>query len=319
MDDPHRAPAGSDRDQVSARIRAAADSGLISPQDRDIRLANVKSAQSIAELELTVRDLDQVQAERQAQPVSAVAEEPDSTTFTSVQEALSEVGPVVVKGVRRVVVTFIVVVTFAVLGALVLAFVAYQAGDSGSDDPSLFEPVPITSPEPEIGVDPTDDPGDDPSEEPDKSPAYALTVKGVQGFLEEYRKRFGSLRTAGITFYDDYVVMDVPVPGRNRHQGWLYRRDSGFTDFGGISANFPGTTIVDLGDLDVGAMIRNLARAKRTLGVEDISTSYVIVRQFPSDTNGPAANIYVSNEFHESGYLATTIAGRALRSYPYEG
>ena len=62
VDDLQRPPGDSDRERVATRINRVHDEGRISAADRDIRLGNVRSAQSMAELDLMTRDLDQLEA-----------------------------------------------------------------------------------------------------------------------------------------------------------------------------------------------------------------------------------------------------------------
>ena len=81
----------------------------------------------------------------------------------------------------------------------------------------------------------------------------------------------------------------------------------------------PGSAAVDTNKLDVPALMRNIATARRTLNVEDYSLTYVNIDDRPDFDDGPIVNIYVSNEFHESGYLATTLDGQVERAYPYSG
>ena len=54
-----------------------------------------------------------------------------------------------------------------------------------------------------------------------------------------------------LTFYGDYVIVNVPVPGKARQSGWLYREAGGWTGFGGVRATFPGRGGRGHGRLDV--------------------------------------------------------------------
>ena len=67
------------------------------------------------------------------------------------------------------------------------------------------------------------------------------------------------------------------------------------------------------------ALVRNIARARRTLGVERPTQNYVVIRFIPRIETEPTVNIYVSNEFGESGYLATTMDGTVNQSHPFRG
>jgi hypothetical protein len=145
---------------------------------------------------------------------------------------------------------------------------------------------------------------------------FQLNASGVRDFLAVYHRKFGTTKVTDLTMYDDYVVVDVPVPGKHRHAGWIYR-DGSFADFGGVTADFPGSVAVDTRKLDVAALVRNLAKARRTLHVDQITQSYVIVNYRPDFDQAPNVNIYVSNDFHESGYLATHLDGSFERAYPF--
>ena len=94
-------------------------------------------------------------------------------------------------------------------------------------------------------------------------------------------------------------------------------RTIAWTDFGGVSANFPGSTAVDTRRLDVPALMHNIARARRTLRVGQVNQTYVNIDYRPQVDHAPNVNVYVSNKFHESGYLATGLDGTVERSYPY--
>ena len=63
--------------------------------------------------------------------------------------------------------------------------------------------------------------------------------------------------------------------------------------------------------------MRNIVRARRTLDVEAPAQAYVVLRYIRPGDARPSADIHVSNEFRESGYLATTLGGQVERAYPY--
>ena len=62
MEDLQRQPRDKDRQPLVERIKRASDQGRIGAEDRHIRLDNVRSAQSMAELDLIRRELDQSDA-----------------------------------------------------------------------------------------------------------------------------------------------------------------------------------------------------------------------------------------------------------------
>jgi hypothetical protein len=160
--------------------------------------------------------------------------------------------------------------------------------------------------------------GDGPGAEGRRTgPAYELTEEGIRAFLETYRERWGTSVVVDLVLYDDYVIVTVPAAGSRRPQGWLYRDASGFTDFGGGRASIPGAVPIDTDDLDVAALVRNIARARKTLNVQDPEQTYVVIRHIKTFDEAPSVDIHLYKEFGETGYLATTLDGTVKRAYPY--
>jgi hypothetical protein len=322
VNDPHRKPGPRDRDPLAARIRRAAEQGRIGTADRDIRLGNVASAQSMAELDLIGRELDQLETTLAAgQPVNQSVAQPvnqplaAATAWTGAASApaeeIAEQAVDVAKATARSIGVVTVLILVLALGGVGVATLLAFGGSSGSSGSSvssetggLFEPAPVESGEP--AAEPSA-PGE----------GYALTGPGIRWFLAEYRAKFSTSVVVELVMYGDYAVVQVPQPGGRRHAGFSYRPASGWTDFGGVTANTPGTEPVDLQGLDVRALARNIARARRTLNVEDPTMTYVIVRHHSTFDPAPSVDIHVMNEFKESGYLATTMDGTVERAYPF--
>lgn len=318
MDDLQRQPADKDREQLESRIKRVHDEGRIGTADRDIRLANVRSAQSMTELDLMTRELDQLEAtlapattQPSTQPGSGATPAAPWSTFKPKSRAGLTSSPGRTAVVIGLVVAFVVIIAAVVA---VLGFIATGAEDEGS------KATPGVPAQP--GSDDTDAPGDtdpgttDPGDDPPAGPKYALTAAGMRGFLATYRQRFGTSRVVELTFYQDYVIVNVPVPGKARQEGWLYRQGT-WTGFGGIRATFPGAGVVDTNRLDIAALTRNIARARRTLNVEKPAQAYVIIRFIERVDTVPSVDIHVTNQYQESGYLATTLDGKVERAYPY--
>lgn len=324
MDDQQREPGAGDRSAISDRIRRAVADGRISAPDGDIRLGNVASAHSMAELALITRDLDQLEA---TLPAGSAAPVPQST-WTPVSQA--EAARQAASGSAGRTVPFLIlglVVALVVAGAVALyLFSADDAqGERGEPNSQLSSPVspgaetpagsddlptPVAPGEP---VDPEPEPGEAPEAEP-----FELSAAGVKSFFQVYRAAFGTTKVVRLVMYGDYAIVDVPVPGKNRHDGQIYR-DGEFTPFGGIRANQPGTRTVDLRNVDVAALMKVVSNAKRTLKVEEISTNYAIVEYDQHFDDAPRISVHVSNQYSESGHLVATFAGKILRRYPYGG
>lgn len=297
MDDPHRQPRESDRNVVRDRVGTAVATGRISAADGEIRLSNASSAQSMTELDLMTRDLDQLEAALGPAVPVPQALPPRAAVATG-----SKAGGVLLIAVLGVVVAVV---------AAAVGLVAFSSSTGGSAEGSAGPPLPDVSvaASPVGQVSPVPEPA---------VPAYRLGGPGIRSFLAAYRAKFGTSKVVDLTLYDDYVIVQVPVRGRARHAGWIYR-DGAFRDFGGVTADFPGSAVIDTRRLDVPALVRNLAKAGRLLEVEEASSRYVTLDYRPQFDDAPNVNIHLSNPYDESGYLATTLDGRVERAYPFGG
>jgi hypothetical protein len=305
-DDLQRPPSDADRAALVTRINRVHDEGRISTADRDIRLGNVRSAQSGSELDLMGRDLDQLEA-----ALPAGGEVPASPYGAFDPKAGVRAEPVTVEATpKRMVLALVLVVVLVLVGVAALFVVGFRVSRDSEESPSASPGAPVSP-----ATDPATPP-DDPQADPPAGSSYSLGASGIRSFLATYRKKFGTSQVVDLTFYGDYVIVDVPVPGKARQSGWLYRRGT-WTTFGGVRATFPGSQAVDTNRLDVPALARNIVRAKRTLNVEQ-AQSYVIIRFIPQTDDAPRVNVYATNEFHESGYLSTTLDGKVLRTYAYD-
>lgn len=309
-----------ERAELVARIDRAAAAGRISAADREIRVRNVKAAGSPAELEMIRRDLDVLDSAINPVAVPAPPGGPAPARGPVPGPAPAPPpAPAPSRGSSRWVPVLIVVVVLAVVAAGVVGLLAtsttsHEASGSG---PVPADVLPATG-SPTQGNPGHPGAGDPSPVVPGKpsGPAFVLSGPGITAFLATYRKHFGTSKVVELTMYDDYVVVGVPVAGKDRHAGWLYR-GGGWTSFGGVTANFPGSATVDTRRLDVPALVRNIAKARRTLHVEAYDQTYVNVDYRPDFDDAPNVNVYVANKFHETGYLATRLDGSVERSYPY--
>jgi hypothetical protein len=323
VDDARRQPKDSDRQQVAARVQRAFDAGRIGGADRDIRLGNVQSATSMAELDLMTRELDQLEASPAPAPATVAGGVPtkpwskfdpgkgddDETDDAGAPAATAGTAPRSRAGIVTV------LIAIAILVAAVALFLNYRASGHPSNGPAV-DPAGA----PHLTSDASASPGATTPGGGTTVPAgttYTLTGDGIRGFLQTYRKRFGTSQVVDLTLYGDYVIVGVPVPGKARQSGWLFRPASGWTSFGGVRAVFPGSQPVDTNRLVIPALIRNIARARATLNVEAPQHTYVIVRNIRGVDVAPAVDIHVANGFNESGYLATTLDGKVKRAFPY--
>jgi hypothetical protein len=311
VSDPQSRPRDGDRKRAVEQVDLAYAEGRITAADRALRVGNIENASTLGELDVVVRDLTLEPGEVAPQmvpppPVSVQAGAGAQGAWTSQTHRVSQRSPG--SGLRTVILAVVGLVVLFSAGAVF--FVAGVVGDvvEGIDVGTETDPFGFTDPaEPSINQ---------PTVPPAPVDRLALTVAGLRWFVGRYEEEFGTSRTLGVTIWADRASVDRPVHGGRRQEMWSYS-DGEFRKFGSVTTNSRGTSVLDLRTLRLKPLVANIQRAKRTLNVEKPETIYVILED---DTfgDGPEANIYVTNKFNESGYLATTFGGKVVRSYPFQ-
>jgi hypothetical protein len=356
VSDPQDRPRDGDRKRAVSKVDAAYSDGRITAADRALRVGNIESAATIGELDLVVRDLVPAPPEPQAmrpppaQPPPAQpppAQPPPAQPpvqfqlpvqfqqvrmpppIASAQPGAAQPGsgqPGAAQGAppppwtvsqetfrvaaqrRRspafLIAMIVVIAVIAMVGVAgsFLVSLGSKTIDALDTVPSVDPITPLLPPE-----SPTVEPL------PDR---LAFTVAGLRWFVGRYKAEFATTRAVRVTIWTDRASVDLPVHGGRRQKSWSYSKGE-FVSYGSATATSRGSAIVDLRDLRLKPLVANIARAKRTLGVEKPETIYVILGHDTFDA-GPEAHIYVTNRYNESGYLATTFGGRVVRSYPYQ-
>lgn len=327
--DPNARASGGDRAAAIDQIEAAFKAGRIGSADRTIRKNNVASAATLGDLDLITRDLVGAAPAAQSAPTAPMAppSEPAGAPVTDdslwtpepaaprtelpapptepawappPQPTPERASPAGVAGRRKaswpLILTLFVIFDVGLVASLLVSGVVGSGVDFGG-----------SSQEAQTGVAPTSnvvDGGD-----------YDLSAGGIDHAIKMYADRFGTTRTLGATFYGEYAIFDVPVGDWTRHTSWILR-DGSFSKMLDERVNTPLQQPLDLGRMDVPALVRNLARARRALGVDHPEMVYAIVA-FDSFSEGPAVSIHVSNPDGSSGFLVTTLDGKLVRKYPF--
>ena len=154
MDDLQRQPADKDREQLESRIKRVHDEGRIGTADRDIRLGNVRSAQSMAELDLMIRELDQLEATLAPAPVAPTTQPGAEATPAAPWSTFKPKSRArLTSSSGRTAVLIGLVVGIVVIIAAVVAVLGLIA--TGSEEGSKASPAAPVQP----GTDDTDTPG----------------------------------------------------------------------------------------------------------------------------------------------------------------
>ena len=272
----------ADRDRHVEVIEAAYVDGQIGDADRELRVSRALSAETLDELESLTRDL---------QPPAGLV----PSAGRSGPARTSSVPGRLVGGL----VALVAVVVLLGAGALALVlFSASEGSESGS-------PVEVAS----------EQAAPAPSQEVAEAPAFEMTPAGVRAFVRGYEAEFGTLDVLVVGFYPTRVGAQVPVRGsRPRSERWTWT--GSWTQDTQAAAVTGPTATLDLDAVDVRRLFANIATARRTLDVQRGRLTHVLLNSW---SGTPTANIYIGNDFGETGYLKTTLAGDVVRAFPYGG
>lgn len=226
------------RNRAIDLIDAAFSDGQLTAADRELRCERAMVATTLGDLEVLTRDLQ-------------VVPTPPAPTPSRRR--------------RRV-------VALAAAAAVVLGAVAAYTltGDDGSPAADLPPPVAIVDDEPVVEVKEPPEIADPPVLE-EKDPEYSFTPRGVRAFIKLYDEEFGNTRGLGFGFAPNQVVIYQPTDEDGMVRRWFFR-EGVFLDDGPESPGAPIESVqVDLKQLDVRALFRNVSAAKQASGVDDFT------------------------------------------------
>ncbi|MFE7775115.1 serine/threonine-protein kinase [Streptomyces sp. NPDC057445] len=149
---------------------------------------------------------------------------------------------------------------------------------------------------------------------PSKETKHLLTPDGVRTVVKAFQAKTGTTKFVELTVYEEYAIASVPVPGsRAKYDRYTYRN-------GYASKEGPGgsLTSMDEGPIDVSkvkwaVLPALIKKADQVLGVPKPTMRYVIVRGSVFESV-PTVNVYVSDEYGASGYLAADFDGAVVNT-----
>ncbi|MFF1489507.1 protein kinase [Streptomyces sp. NPDC058319] len=145
-----------------------------------------------------------------------------------------------------------------------------------------------------------------------------LTPAGIRSAVRALKTATGTDRMSSFVVYSDHASASVMVAGsKTRYDNWTYRPGEGARK-GIISGTVtPLESPFDIDDLDWDAVPALLKQADKVLNVQEVSSRYVDVRAPNPTWDTPLGMaVYLSNKYHESGYLEATARGRVTRTMP---
>ncbi|MFE6872092.1 protein kinase [Kitasatospora sp. NPDC057692] len=138
-----------------------------------------------------------------------------------------------------------------------------------------------------------------------------LTPDGVRTVVAAITAQSGGSKVKSLNVYPGYAMAQVPTAD-GRNYDWYDYRD-------GKVAKRTGGTMgkdkpVDLAQYDWDVVPALLKKADETLNVKDPTSRYLVIDTFPSD--GLASlRVYLSDDYHNSGYLLADPKGKVRRTY----
>lgn len=284
----------ADRDACVEDIESAFADGRINDSERESRTQSALQARTLSELSALVADL---------RPAPKASPRPKSSPTPKFQELPSlspdPPGHVISRGALWAILIVTAIGAFVALG--IWAFAGTGAKDAGPD-PS-FPSLPATS-APTATVNP-----------PVLKGKIGLhTAAGFKKFVAVTRAKFGTTLVESAALYPDYASVNIATAANPRHtERWYFGK--GYEGSPSKGTTGPDTPLIDIAQVDTAAMVSAIKRSPSVLGVENVNTTYVILEAWEGK---PAMAIYVSNEFHETGYWVFSLAGKEIFRYAFE-
>jgi hypothetical protein len=275
----------SDRNNTCQVLDSALSDGQLSMEEHRTRVAAATTAATLGDLQSLVDDL---------QTENAPVQMPDLKKPSRLATASSGVGGG--WGIRA-----------AVAGVLVVLGIAIGWGLYGNtSSPLSFET--------------------DPGAKSDGIPAKVITppkqlmsLGGLTGLFEQMRQKFGDTKGFDLTIFDDYASLERPDPTEPRRV-LRYSYRGGWADPSETNVG-SDARLVDLGALDVKALVGVIRGAPETLGINpsEVKSVHVSVGPNPDIDAAPDSleiEIYVSPNFGNSGFFQVNADGSLKQIHP---
>lgn len=265
----------ADRDSCLDDIEAAYADGRITDAEREARTLAALQATTLPELAALVADLG-----------------PAAKLPSKVAAALSPATRSVASGgLSRRFLRVLLVVTLIPAVAAVAIWISTASGD---EEPKA--------------------PGTAAQETVPKERLELHTVAGFERLVALTKAKFGTTTIDSAAIYPDYASIEVVKPeDERRAENWFFGK--GFEGEPSKGTRPPGAATIDLASVNPAAYARAIKRAPTVLGVEDVTSTYVVIRDSGDE---PSFSVYVSNEYSENGYWTFTLDGKEIERYAFE-
>jgi hypothetical protein len=297
------------RDAAIKQVEAALKSGRIIQADHDMRIDQLRNAQTMQDIDLQVRDL-QTPAPGAPPTIAPVPPTPTGqVTPTVVQATSNQQWPVVNygpgssssistlggtsgtgggKAIGGIIAAIIVVAVIVPIAGAVIAFISAR---------NTF---------PDFGsVGPTDDTTYLPGQAPGENGVNLFTVDGYNDLVDAIKEESNATYVYDAVLYPRYAVVELPTGTNNRYQSFYWDGENLQVQDIKSTSDDPQ---VDMALLDPLKMIDCVTTVRdRT---DNPESWYVVYSD--SFGQGAAITCYASNDFGESTYIQQTLDGTVI-------
>jgi hypothetical protein len=293
----------SARNDAIKLVEQALAAGRIVQPDHDMRIAQLRQAQTMQEIDLQVRDL------RAAGPSSppTVAPVPPTPTGQPIapsgqQWPLVNYGPASAPGASAVVssvskggkaiggviaVVVLISVIVPIAGAVIAFFAARDSFPDFGD------------------VGPTDETSYLPGQAPGKDGVNVHTVEGYTDMVDALRDETGQTFAFTTVIYPRYAVLEVPTGTNERYEGFYW---DGETLEKNTTRGSSSDDQVDLSLIDPDQLVDMLSTVRGRLDSPD--SWYAVISDY--DLGEPQITAYASNDFGETTYIIAGLDGTVV-------
>ena len=302
MTSPDERPDNSARNDAIKLVDEALKAGRIVQADHDLRVDQIRGAQSMQELDLQVRDFRAPgpAAPPTVAPVPPAGQQWPLVNYGPGSASSLEVAHVASAGAKSGkliggVIAFVVLIAVVVpIAGAAIAF--FAARDSFPDFGS---------------VGPTDDTTYLPGQAPGENGVNVHTVDGYHDMVDALRDETGGTYVFTAVLYPRYAVLDVPTGTNQRYEAFVW---DGATLEKNTSRGSMDQDQVDLSLVDPQLMIDMLDVVRERLDSAD--SWYVVISDYGVDQEAQIS-AYASNDFGENTYIVKTLGGELV--YDSEG
>lgn len=297
MTSPDERADNSTRNAAIELVENALKSGRIVQADHDMRIDQLKAAQTMQDIDLQVRDL---RAPGPTAPVAPIPPTPTGAPDAGQSRPLvnygpashvTDISPTLVKGgkaIGGIIAAIVVIAVIVPIAGAAIAFFAARDSFPSFDD-----------------LGPTDETTYLPGQAPGSDGVNVHTVEGYQDLVDALKDETGATYTFTTVIYPRYAVLEVPTGTNERYENYYWDgQELELQDIKGTSSEHQ----VDISLVDPALMIDMLGTVRDRL--ENPVSWYVVISAW--DDSGPQISAYASNDFGESTYIVKALDGTTI-------